>query len=258
MSGTLGRAQTGFADGERYDRARPDYPEDAVDALCRHCGIGPGVSTLDLAAGSGKLTRHLIARGAAVTAVDPTAGMRAALAANLPEVTVREGRAEDIPLADGAVQAVCVAQAFHWFDAPRALAEIHRVLVPGGALGLLWNVMDRDVEWVDRLQTLIQTWRGANPWYAGHTWRQAFDGSPLFAPIHHEAYRNRQLVDRDGLRARIGSVSFVASAPADHRERMLDEAVGVAMSTGLDPSRIEIPYRTDVFWTRSSESPGSV
>ncbi len=255
MSGHLARARAGFADGEGYDRVRPDYPAQAVEALCRHCGIGAGTPTLDLAAGTGKLTRHLVARGAAVTAVDPTPGMRDALRGALPQVEVTEGRAEDLPMADGTFAAVCVAQAFHWFDAPRALREIHRVLVPDGAVGLMWNVMDREVEWVDRLQALIHTWRGENPWYAGHTWREAFRDSPLFGPLGHEQFRNAQVVDLDGLRGRVASVSFIAAAPPDRRSEMLDAAAGLVVGMGLDPARIEIPYRTDLFWARASAPP---
>ncbi len=251
MRENLDRARTGFADGDRYDRARPDYPADAVDALCRHCGIGSGTRTLDLAAGSGKLTRHLMERGAAVTAVDPTEGMREALVRAVPGVAVLDGCAEEIPVADASFSAVCVAQAFHWFDADRAIAEIHRVLEPGGALGLLWNVMDRDVAWVDHLQSLIHTWRGDNPWYAGHAWRAAFEASPLFDPLRHEDFRNVQVVDLAGLRSRVSSVSFIAAAPEPERTRMLDAAVAVVADADLDPRRIEIPYRTDVFWSRS-------
>ncbi len=253
MSDHLARARVGFSDGERYDRARPDYPAGAVDALCRHCGIGPGTPTLDLAAGTGKLTRHLVTQGAVVTAVDPTPGMRDALRAALPGIWVEDGSAEALPMANRTFAAVTVAQAFHWFDAPRAIREIHRVLVPGGALGMVWNVMDRDVEWVDRLQTLIQTWRGENPWYSGHTWREAFRDSHLFAPVRHEAVRNAQVVDLEGLRQRVSSVSFIAAATPERQAEMLDAAAELVMGLGLDPARIEIPYRTDVFWTRSSD-----
>ena len=250
MSEHLARARVGFSDGDRYDRARPDYPADAVDALCRHCSIGPGTATLDLAAGTGKLTRQLVTRGADVTAVDPTAGMREALRSALPGIRVEDGRAEELPMEDGTFAAVTVAQAFHWFDAPRAIREIHRVLGPDGALGLVWNVMDREVEWVDRLQSLIHTWRGDNPWYFGHTWREAFNDSPLFTPIEHRAFRNVQVVDRDGLRSRVSSVSFIAAATPGRRAEMLDAATDLVIGLGLDPARIEVPYRTDVFWTR--------
>lgn len=251
MSAPIDLARTGFADGEAYDRARPGYPHDAVRALVTACGVGPGARVLDLAAGSGKLTTHLVATGARVVAVEPTDGMRGMLQRH-PGIDVRAGRAEAIPCADAAMDAVTVAQAFHWFDGPAALGEIARVLRPGGALGLLWNVMDRDVTWVDRLQSLIHTRRGRNPWYAGHAWRAAFDGDARFTPLDERSFRNAQIVDLAGLRGRVASVSFIAAMKAGERARLLDEVDAIARAEGLDPARIPIPYRTDVFWCRST------
>ena len=94
---------------------------------------------LDLAAGTGKLTRVLAEHADDVVAVEPLDGMRRVLERRLPHVRVLAGTAEAIPLADGAVDAVFVAEAFHWFDLPRAVAEIARVLRPGGGLAVLWN-----------------------------------------------------------------------------------------------------------------------
>ena len=111
---------------------------------------------LDLAAGTGKLTRLLAEGGADVVAVEPVAAMRAVLAEAMPEITVLDGTAETIPLGPASVDAVTVAQAFHWFDAEAALAEIHRVLRRGGGLGLIWNAMDSSPEWVAVLKELVQ------------------------------------------------------------------------------------------------------
>ncbi len=99
---------------------------------------------LDLAAGTGKLTRQLVALGANVIAVEPDAGMRATFARVVPGVEMLAGSAEAIPLADASVDAVFVGQAFHWFRAEAALAEMHRVLRPGGGFGLLWNTWHDD------------------------------------------------------------------------------------------------------------------
>ncbi len=240
-------AATGFADGRRYERARPGYPREAIEELCARLDVGPGRRVLDLAAGTGKLTRELAARGAEVTAVEPSAGMRAALA-GLPGVRVADGRAERIPLPGGSVEAVTVAQAFHWFDGPVALGEIHRVLVPAGRLGLVWNVMDRSVEWVDRIQERIHRHRGAGPWYAGHGWRAAFAGAP-FGQLAHRAFANRQHLDLEGLRERVASISFVAALDPGAREAVLGEVADIVVREGaLDASgRLSIPYVTDVF-----------
>ena len=207
---------------------------------------------LDLAAGTGKLTRELVARGAEVIAVEPTGGMRDQLIAGLPDIRVLAGTAEDIPLGDTAVHAVTVAQAFHWFDGPAAVREIHRVLVPGGSLGLLWNVMDRAVPWVERLQQAIHRRRGENPWYTGHAWRRAFDGAPEFTPLAYRAFRNGQTVDRDGLLDRVASISFIATLPAAERDAVFDDAGKILADHDVPgpDGRFEIPYVTDVFWCR--------
>lgn len=130
-----------------YAAARPDYPVAALDWL-----LPPDARrVLDLGAGTGKLTRQLVDRGLDVVAVEPSPQMCAELAAYAPEAVRYEGGAEAIPLPDGDVDAVLVAQAFHWFDQDRALSEIVRVLRPGGPLGLLWNLADDTEPWVDAL-----------------------------------------------------------------------------------------------------------
>ena len=148
-----------------YARSRPGYPEAAVDWLLP-AGAG---RVLDLGAGTGKLTTALAARGLEVTAVDPSGAMLDALRQTCPGVDAREGRAEAIPLPDGSVDAVLVAQAWHWFDAARAGAEMARVLRPGGRLGLVWNTRDADVAWVPRFERIV----GDAPTY---------DGTPAVPP----------------------------------------------------------------------------
>ena len=136
-----------------YERARPSYPAEAIDWL-----LPPGAQrVLDLGAGTGKLTRGLLGRGPGIVAVEPSAGMRDQLARVLTGVTVLAGTAEQIPLADHAVDAVLVAQAWHWVDPVRAVPEAARVLTPGGRLGLLWNIRDERADWVAELTRVIHT-----------------------------------------------------------------------------------------------------
>ncbi len=129
------RASSFGAVADVYERARPGYPEAAVLALA---GSSP-CDVLDLAAGTGKLTRSLVALGHRVTAVDPSPEMLAVIERDLAGVVLRVGTAEKIPLGDGTLDVVTVAQAFHWFDPSPAYREIARVLRPGGVLGLVWN-----------------------------------------------------------------------------------------------------------------------
>jgi SAM-dependent methyltransferase len=207
---------------------------------------------LDLAAGTGKLTSELAARGAAVIAVEPTAGMRDQLTARFPGIRVLAGTAEQIPLGDGEVAAVTVAQAFHWFDGPAAVREIHRLLAPDGSLGLMWNVMDQTVPWVQELQLAIHRRRGQNPWYTGQAWRRAFDGAPEFSPLEHRAFRNAQTVDRNGLLDRVASISFIATLPARERDAVFADARTIIADHDVPgpDGRFEIPYVTDVFVCR--------
>jgi len=216
----------------------------------RALGIGPGRRVLDMAAGTGKLTRELVPTGAEVVAVEPVDGMRAELAAALPGVRVLAGTAERIPLPDGAVDAVTVAQAFHWFDGPTALAEIHRVLAEGRRLGLVWNVMDRDVAWVDAVQRLVHAHRGASPWYTDRGWRRAFEDQPWFGPLTAETVRNVQVVEPEGVVDRIASVSFIATLEPAAQKAVLDEVRGVVATHPETRGKrtIEIPYRTELFW----------
>jgi ubiquinone/menaquinone biosynthesis C-methylase UbiE len=133
-------AARGFALApDAYERGRPMYPFEAVRRLVRELGIKPASTVLDLAAGTGKLTRLLAQLGADVVAVEPVDAMRERLVETTSDVTALAGTAEDIPLEDESMDAVTVGQAFHWFEGDAALAEIHRVLRHGGALALIWN-----------------------------------------------------------------------------------------------------------------------
>src|SRR5712691_235676 len=127
-----------------YERARPGYPQEAIDWVARKIGLGRASTVLDLGAGTGKLTRQLLETGARVVAVEPGDAMRAELVRAVPGVQALRGSAEDIPLPDDSVDAVTVGQAFHWFRHDEALPEIHRVLRAGGAIALIWNSRDQE------------------------------------------------------------------------------------------------------------------
>lgn len=121
-----------------YERARPEYPPEAIDRAAAELGLAPEATVLDLAAGTGKLTRALAARFETVIAVEPDDGMRAFI-----DGDARAGTAEAIPVEDAAVDAVFVGDALHWFDIPVALAEMRRVVRPGGGLAILFNKWHR-------------------------------------------------------------------------------------------------------------------
>ena len=176
-------AARGFArEAAAYARGRPDYPPEIEGWLTATLGLAPGRRVLDLGAGTGKFTARLAATGAAVAAVEPVAEMRARCAAAAPAAEVREGAAEAIPFPGGGFDAVVCAQAFHWFSTPAALAEIRRVLAPGGRLGLVWNVRDESRDWVAQLTEIMRPFEGDAPRYASGAWRRLFP-APGFGPL---------------------------------------------------------------------------
>jgi SAM-dependent methyltransferase len=243
-------AAAGFgSSADAYERGRPTYPDDAVAHLAAELELGPAARVLDLAAGTGKLTRLLVEGGADVLAVEPVAAMRAVLENTVPGIPVLEGTAESIPLPDRSVDAVTVAQAFHWFDAAAALVEIHRVLRPGGALGLIWNAMDSSVEWVAVLQEVVHATRGSAPHYGGTPWRDAFRSSALFTPLSARTFGFVHELDEDGLIDRVVSTSYVAALPEAERTRLTHQVRALVSDM---PPPLRLPYRTDVFCCRGT------
>jgi SAM-dependent methyltransferase len=204
-------AAEGFARGAAaYERARPGYPAPIVDFVARHVGR----DVVELAAGTGKLTRLLVEAGLRVTAVEPVAEMRAALP---PGARAVNGTAEEIPLPSACADGVVVAQAWHWFDAPRALREIHRVLRDRGSLVVVYNRRDMDDPVQRRIEELVAPHRGDAPSYRSHP----FDGAPLFAPAGEMETRWSHTTD---VAQRVASISFIAALPDAERERVLEQA----------------------------------
>jgi ubiquinone/menaquinone biosynthesis C-methylase UbiE len=204
-----------------YQRARPSYPAAAVEWALE---AAPGRRVVDLAAGTGKLTAVLLAAGADVVAVEPLANMRAELERALPSVRALAGTAERIPLPDGSADAVFVGQAFHWFDGPAALAEIARVLVPGGGLGLLWNQRDDHVPWVAELTTVMLG--------AGDVLSASREIAPLetdlFSAVERREFPNPVQFDRARLREWASSTSRIAVLPEAEREAALAAVMRLA------------------------------
>ncbi|MGH9288952.1 MAG: class I SAM-dependent methyltransferase [Acidimicrobiales bacterium] len=228
MSERVRDAALGFdRNAVAYERARPSYPAEVVAHVVGHGAIGPGRRVLDLAAGTGKLTRLLVPTGAGVVAVEPVPGMRDQLATALPGIEVLDGTAEDLPLPDASVDAVSVAQAFHWFDAPVALAEIRRVLRPGCHLFLIWNTRNRGHDWVRAFGDLLVDGPDAERPYdsyydVDYGALVASAGAGGFTPVELWAHAWEQPCDPDLLVARAESVSVVGALAEDDRTRVLD------------------------------------
>jgi SAM-dependent methyltransferase len=243
-------AAAGFQAGaDTYERGRPRFPDDAVEALARECGVEPGRRVVDLAAGTGKLTRQLMPFGADLVAVEPVEGMRRVFAEHLPDVPILDGTAEALPLEDGSVDAVVASQAFHWFDPVATPREVHRVLRPDGALGLVWNVRDESVPWVRRLTELMEPYRADTPSYRTGSWRRGFDESEAFSPLRRLEFRYEQEMTVEGLVDRVLSISFIAALPDDERATVADRLRRLVSTEPALAGRetFPLPYRTDVF-----------
>jgi SAM-dependent methyltransferase len=231
------RARSFGAAAEVYERARPGYPDEAVDWLLP----AGGRTVLDLGAGTGKLTRALVARGLEVVAVEPLAEMRANLEAALPEVRAVAGTAEEIPLPDGSVDAITVAQAWHWVDPEKATAEAARVLRPGGTLGLIWNRRDERIDWVRRIGEVMGS---------GDAELIELDGveiGPPFGPTESFVTEWRRPMDADLLVEMAASRSYIITATPRRRREILD---GVRRVVEADPhlgTEFDFPYRTYCF-----------
>jgi SAM-dependent methyltransferase len=209
---------------DAYERARPGYPEAAIDWLLEPvAAAGRPPRVLDLGAGTGKLTRQLAARGLDVVAVEPLDEMRARLAAVIPEARALAGSAERIPLPDRSVDAVLAAQAFHWFDPDSAPREMARVLRPDGALGLLWNFRDDRVPWIAALSDII-----GEEDHASRRPSDPYDPGPLFTAAEERDVPNSQELDLDGLLALVSSRSYVVTMPDAERRRVLDAVADLA------------------------------
>ena len=228
---------------DEYAAVRPGYPEAAVALLVP----SDAHAVLDLAAGTGKLTATLVARGLHVVAVEPAEGMRRELVARLPQVEVHDGTAESIPLPDASVDAVTVAQAWHWFDEPAAAAEVARVLRPGGTLGIVWNDRDEDVPWVGAYGALLH--EAAGPQLARDT--HPVPG-PAFTDVLRTDVRWDHVLTPEDLVRLAGTRSYALVLPPDERTALL-ERVRALLAThpqtaGRD--RIEVPYVTRVYTAR--------
>jgi SAM-dependent methyltransferase len=242
-------ASSGFgAEADAYERARPSYPPDAVAWVVEALAVARGRDVADVAAGTGKFTRLLAPTGAWIVAVEPVAGMRS----RLPSMPVAAASAERLPLRGESLDAITVAQAFHWFDATAALAEFHRVLRPGGRLALVWNARDRSVPWVDEVWSIMDRVEKRAPWRAHDEWRDsAFVDTPWFGPLHEATFHHEQMLSPADVVERVRSVSHVAVLPGEQQQAVLDEVRALLRDDPATAGRatLALPYRVDAYWT---------
>jgi SAM-dependent methyltransferase len=196
-----------------YERGRPGYPREAIDWLL---GAQP-LDVLDVGAGTGKLTQALSGAGHRVVAVEPLDEMRELLIARLPAVRALAGSAERLPLAEASVDAVAVGAAFHWFDQNAALAEVERVLRPGGVFGLLGNAFVPSLPWIERVREIL----GPPAIERRGHWPSVVDLQERFAGVEEREFPHEQSIDRTILRDLASSRSSLAVMAPTEREQVL-------------------------------------
>jgi SAM-dependent methyltransferase len=223
-----------------YERGRPEYAPAVVGALVAELGLAPGAPVLDLAAGTGKLTRALVAAGLGVVAVEPQAPLRERLAATVGRERVREGVAEAIPLPDASVDAVTVADGFHWFDQARALVEIRRVLTPGGGLAVVFTAPDwSGASWAHELGTLVEGMRPEHPHFDGPPWQEAVHAAGGWSAPREIRVTSYQPTDPERIVAWVASMSFVAALPEEERAPWLAQVTEL-VEGGETPAELPV------------------
>jgi SAM-dependent methyltransferase len=221
-----------------YERGRPSYPPEAVDWLLAPTDTWVARDVLDLGAGTGKLTTRLVERGLTVIAVDPIAEMLEMLRTALPDTPALLGSAEQIPLPDNAVDAVLVAQAWHWFDQERAVAEIARVLRPGGRLGVLWNTRDERSGWVKDFGRIVGLEHDRD--------NATVDLPEPFTDIATHQVEWTNYITPQALIDYVASRSYCITSPAEVRTRTLDEVRELLVShpSLANATGLAMPYIT--------------
>jgi SAM-dependent methyltransferase len=241
-----------------YDELRPTYAPESVRWVAERAGLGPGSLVVDLAAGTGQLSRRFSAIGIRVVAVEPAANMRALLRTNLPDVHAVPGTAEDIPVDAGEAEAVVVGNAFHHFDVEAAFAEIRRALPPGGALALFWARTDEHADGlhvgIREIDEVVERERGSSPIVEAYrAWYEPPEHVEGFTTLERRSFRTARTMPSARLADLFATSSDIASLPEPQRQRLLARIGELAADL---PETLELAELSDVqLWFRDG-SPG--
>ena len=243
---------TGFSfevvDAFHYDELRPEYAPEAVAWVAERVGIGRGASVVDLAAGTGRLSGRFLQLGVDVVAVEPAANMRAVLEERFPAVRAIVATAESMPFDDGAVDAVVVGNAFHHFDRDAAMAEIRRILRPGGGLAVFWawpnEEQQLEIPGMRAIYETVEGDRGESVIAAAHqTWAELPAPVEGFGPFERREFPTTHVLPAARLADLYATSSDIVSMPAPTRARLLDRIRELSREL---PETLHLPERTVV------------
>jgi SAM-dependent methyltransferase len=228
---------------DAYERGRPEYATVVIGVIAAELRVPAGAPVLDLAAGTGKLTRALLGAGLDVVAVEPQPALREALAAGVGDERVRDGLAEALPLTDGSVAAVTVADGFHWFDQAVALREIRRVLQPGGGLAVLSTIPDwRGASWAHEVGTLMAGPRPQHPHFDGPPWHESVRAAGGWTSPREIRVTTSQPARPERIVDYVASMSWVAALPEEQRAETLAQ-IDAIVSAGETPEELPVHVR---------------
>jgi ubiquinone/menaquinone biosynthesis C-methylase UbiE len=236
---------------DTYEKGRPAYTEEAVFGLAERMKLRPENQILELGAGTGKFTRVLVEKYPNIVAFEPVAAMRDKFAEVLPSIKVYEGTGEKISVEDASADAVIVANAFHWFDSDAALKEIHRVLKPGGSLGLIWNIDGVFTSsWGQQIDAWLDELEGDTPQYKTGKWKEAFQRTNLFSPLNEHRFSSRRNTTHSEVINRVVSISFIASLTEARRNEFQRKIESWISSHPDSKSRkvLEVSFDTKIYW----------
>jgi SAM-dependent methyltransferase len=258
---------------DAFVKGRPGYPPEVDKWLQNVIKVNYQTVVIDLGAGTGKFTQHLIDLGAKVIAVEPVQAMLDKFKARYPnarypqepgfvhdphkkyepDLTGYLAAAESLPpqIHDHSVDVVICAHAFHWFANKEAMTEIHRVLKPGGRLVMLWNLRDTREPWVAEVAGIVSEVAGESPRFYSQKWREVFPFGK-FAPLHeHHFHHLHKGSPEDVIINRIKSISFIASKPQAEQDAVLARVrESIANHPDLKgKAEVSVPYDTAAFHT---------
>jgi SAM-dependent methyltransferase len=243
------RARSFGSVAEDYEATRPGWPLEPFALALEHFDVRDDPAVIDVAAGTGKLTRTLVQLAGTLVAVEPDADLRGVLQRELPHVTVLAGTAEALPLESASADVACAGQAFHWFDVERALDEIARVLHPRGVAIAGWNMPPEDGTWYDAVVDFLHV---ANPDHLPARtldWAATFAAHPAYGGLLEIAASHEQRIERTAFARQLGTHSAINVLAPEQRAELIEQAIAVAVEQGAFDinGMCAIPWRCELY-----------